>query len=213
MSERNARICCKLQNKYICMYVNFSICLFCPLPVLDRHLRSWGLGGKHDRGPPIYRLYTSCHCRVNRLPTTFRLLRCRGYWTVERPRQQPNYHAVRRSCRERGALFEDPDFPAGPKCLYKNKRPAVQPIVWMRPHVSHAVILISFRRERAGKKQEKNRDLGFNRGFFVRHTSGAFQCFQSFFFRIYPRYFRQVVADSAEHDRRSPTFFCSTRLF
>lgn len=60
----------------------------------------------------------------------------RGYWTVERPRQQPNYHAVRRSCRERGALFEDPDFPAGPKCLYKNKRPAIQPIVWMRPHVS-----------------------------------------------------------------------------
>ncbi|XP_025414399.1 calpain-9-like isoform X1 [Sipha flava] len=58
----------------------------------------------------------------------------RGYWTVERPRQQPNYHAVRRSCRERGALFDDPDFPAGPKCLYKNKRPAVQPIVWMRPH-------------------------------------------------------------------------------
>lgn len=58
----------------------------------------------------------------------------RGYWTVERPRQQPNYHAVRRSCRERGALFEDPDFAAGPKCLYRNKRPAVQPIVWMRPH-------------------------------------------------------------------------------
>ncbi|VVC41431.1 Hypothetical protein CINCED_3A010990 [Cinara cedri] len=58
----------------------------------------------------------------------------RGYWTVERPRQQPNYHAVRRSCRERGALFEDPDFAAGPKCLYTNKRPAIQPIVWMRPH-------------------------------------------------------------------------------
>lgn len=65
---------------------------------------------------------------------------CRGYWTVERPRQQPNYHAVRRSCRERGALFEDPDFPAGPKCLYKYKRPAVQPIVWMRPHVSTGTI-------------------------------------------------------------------------
>lgn len=93
--------------------------------------------------------YTNWHCiaqlrksfrpRTLKSDTVYNVQRSgcfRGYWTVERPRQQPNYHAVRRSCRERGALFEDPDFAAGPKCLYKNKRPAVQPIVWMRPHVS-----------------------------------------------------------------------------
>lgn len=59
------------------------------------------------------------------------------YCTTERPRGvQPNYLAVRRSCRERGTLFEDPDFPVGTKALYHHKKPALHPIVWMRPHVS-----------------------------------------------------------------------------
>ncbi|RZC40740.1 Peptidase C2 domain containing protein, partial [Asbolus verrucosus] len=45
-----------------------------------------------------------------------------------------NYQAIRRACRERGSLFEDPDFPAGPRALYHHKKPALHPIVWMRPH-------------------------------------------------------------------------------
>ncbi|XP_068083720.1 calpain-9 [Anabrus simplex] len=57
------------------------------------------------------------------------------YWTTERPRNgQSNYQAVRRACRERGALFEDPEFPACPRSLYYHKKPALHPIVWMRPN-------------------------------------------------------------------------------
>ncbi|XP_069705576.1 calpain-1 catalytic subunit-like isoform X2 [Periplaneta americana] len=56
------------------------------------------------------------------------------YWTTERPRGvQSHYHAVRRVCRERGVLFEDPEFPPGPRALYHHKKPPVHPIVWMRP--------------------------------------------------------------------------------
>nr|CAD7592763.1 unnamed protein product [Timema genevievae] len=56
------------------------------------------------------------------------------YWTTERPRAgTSNYQAVRRACRERGLLFEDPDFPPGPRALYHHKKPPLHPIVWMRP--------------------------------------------------------------------------------
>ncbi|KAI5754596.1 hypothetical protein M8J77_009837 [Diaphorina citri] len=56
------------------------------------------------------------------------------YWTVERPRQTANYHAIKRACREKGILYEDPDFPPGPKLLFRNKKAPVQSLVWMRPH-------------------------------------------------------------------------------
>ncbi|XP_023706060.1 calpain-1 catalytic subunit [Cryptotermes secundus] len=56
------------------------------------------------------------------------------YWTAERPRGvQSHYHAVRRMCRERGVLFEDREFPPGPRVLFHHKKPPVHPIVWMRP--------------------------------------------------------------------------------
>ncbi|KAK3924538.1 Calpain-1 catalytic subunit [Frankliniella fusca] len=59
---------------------------------------------------------------------------CR-YWTTERPRATlSDYEAIRRSCRERGRLFEDPEFPPGNRALYHHKKPPLQPIVWMRPH-------------------------------------------------------------------------------
>lgn len=59
------------------------------------------------------------------------------YWTTERPRGvQSQYHAVRRMCRERGVVFEDPEFPPGPRVLFHHKKPPVHPIVWMRPGVS-----------------------------------------------------------------------------
>ncbi|XP_056640936.1 calpain-9-like isoform X2 [Diorhabda sublineata] len=56
------------------------------------------------------------------------------YCTSDRRRNASNYHAIRRMCRERGCLYEDPDFSAGPKALYHNKKPPINPIVWMRPH-------------------------------------------------------------------------------
>ncbi|XP_018324293.1 calpain-9 isoform X2 [Agrilus planipennis] len=57
------------------------------------------------------------------------------YCTTERnQRNRSNYQAVRRSCRERGTLYEDPDFPTGVKALYHHKKPSLQPIIWMRPH-------------------------------------------------------------------------------
>jgi hypothetical protein len=59
------------------------------------------------------------------------------YWTTERPRGvQSQYHAVRRMCRERGVLFDDPEFPPGPRVLFHHKKPPVHPILWMRPGVS-----------------------------------------------------------------------------
>lgn len=58
------------------------------------------------------------------------------YCTNERQRTTSNYQAIKRACRERGTLFEDPDFPCGPKALYSHKKPPLHPIIWMRPHVS-----------------------------------------------------------------------------
>nr|XP_023020394.1 calpain-9-like [Leptinotarsa decemlineata] len=56
------------------------------------------------------------------------------YCTSDRHKVSSNYHAIRRSCRERGSLFEDTEFPAGPKALYHHKKPPLHPIIWMRPH-------------------------------------------------------------------------------
>lgn len=60
------------------------------------------------------------------------------YWTVERPRtgQTNNYQAVKRSCRERGVLFEDSSFPPNNRSLTQHKKLPFQPIIWARPHVS-----------------------------------------------------------------------------
>lgn len=68
---------------------------------------------------------------------TYILLYIYRYCTTERQRHQTSYQALRRSCRERGVLFEDPDFPAGPKALFIHKKPHLHPIIWMRPHVSY----------------------------------------------------------------------------
>ncbi|KAK9739717.1 Calpain large subunit, domain III [Popillia japonica] len=72
---------------------------------------------------------------INRTPSVFSgLPRTTRYCTTERQRNQVSFQAVRRACRERGSLFEDPAFPAGPKSLYHHKKPHLNPIVWMRPH-------------------------------------------------------------------------------
>ncbi|XP_030759700.1 calpain-9-like isoform X2 [Sitophilus oryzae] len=56
------------------------------------------------------------------------------YCTTEKRRPPSSYAAIKRSCRERGMLYEDPEFPAGSKSLYHHKKPSLTPIVWMRPH-------------------------------------------------------------------------------
>ncbi|KAK5641704.1 hypothetical protein RI129_010251 [Pyrocoelia pectoralis] len=56
------------------------------------------------------------------------------YCTSERPTSQMSYNGIKRSCRERGVLFEDPDFPASTRSLYQQKKPPFNSIVWMRPH-------------------------------------------------------------------------------
>ena len=62
------------------------------------------------------------------------------YWTMDRSLQRKlgktNYQHIKRLCRDRGQLFEDSDFPPSNKAIYSNKKPALHPIVWMRPHVS-----------------------------------------------------------------------------
>ncbi|XP_057379033.1 calpain-9-like isoform X1 [Daphnia carinata] len=47
-----------------------------------------------------------------------------------------NYHQLKRVCRDRGLLFDDPDFPSTTRSLYANKKPANLggPITWLRPH-------------------------------------------------------------------------------
>ena len=62
------------------------------------------------------------------------------YWTMDRSLQRrlqkTNYQHIKRLCRDRGQLFEDPDFPPNNRSIYRNKKPALHPIVWLRPHVS-----------------------------------------------------------------------------
>ena len=62
------------------------------------------------------------------------------YWTMDRSLQRKlgktNYQHIKRLCRDRGQLFEDTDFPPSNKAIYSHRKPALHPIVWMRPHVS-----------------------------------------------------------------------------
>lgn len=58
------------------------------------------------------------------------------YYTTERRKPTSSYAAIKRSCRERGTLYEDTEFPANSRSLYHHKKPSLSPIVWMRPHVS-----------------------------------------------------------------------------
>ncbi len=48
-----------------------------------------------------------------------------------------NYHQLKRVCRDRGLLFDDPEFPTTARSLYTNKKPTNLggPITWLRPHV------------------------------------------------------------------------------
>lgn len=63
------------------------------------------------------------------------------YWTMDRSLQRrlqkTNYQHIKRLCRDRGTLFEDPDFPPVNKSIYSSKKPPLHPIVWLRPHVSY----------------------------------------------------------------------------
>ncbi|XP_037084244.1 LOW QUALITY PROTEIN: calpain-1 catalytic subunit-like [Pollicipes pollicipes] len=60
------------------------------------------------------------------------------YWTIDRTISKSGsaakgtYQHIRRSCRERGLLFEDPDFPASGQAL--GKKPPPHGVVWLRPH-------------------------------------------------------------------------------
>ena len=56
--------------------------------------------------------------------------------SLQRKLGKTNYQHIKRLCRDRGQLFEDTDFPPGNRAVYSHKRPALHPIVWMRPHVS-----------------------------------------------------------------------------
>ena len=56
--------------------------------------------------------------------------------SLQRRLQKTNYQHIKRLCRDRGQLFEDPDFTPTNRSIYRNKKPALHPIVWLRPHVS-----------------------------------------------------------------------------
>ena len=56
--------------------------------------------------------------------------------SLQRKLGKTNYQHIKRLCRDRGQLFEDSDFPPSNKAIYSHKKPALHPIVWMRPHVS-----------------------------------------------------------------------------
>ncbi len=61
-----------------------------------------------------------------------------GGTSVGGARHHPsNYHQLKRICRDRGLLFDDPDFPTTARSLYTHKKPANLggPITWLRPHV------------------------------------------------------------------------------
>ena len=58
--------------------------------------------------------------------------------SLQRRLQKTNYQHIKRLCRDRGQLFEDPDFPPTNRSIYRHKKPALSPIVWLRPHVRNA---------------------------------------------------------------------------
>ncbi|CAG0893662.1 unnamed protein product [Darwinula stevensoni] len=57
------------------------------------------------------------------------------YWTLEKGGgvRSSQYSVLKRLCRERKVLYEDPDFPANARALYREKRPHLHPIIWKRP--------------------------------------------------------------------------------
>ncbi len=61
------------------------------------------------------------------------------YWTMDRSLQRrlqkTNYQQIRQLCRDRGTLFEDPDFLPSNTSISSNRKPPKQPILWLRPHV------------------------------------------------------------------------------
>ena len=61
--------------------------------------------------------------------------------SLQRRLQKTNYQHIKRLCRDRGQLFEDPDFTPTNRSIYRNKKPQLHPIVWLRPHVSTLVYL------------------------------------------------------------------------
>ena len=46
------------------------------------------------------------------------------------------YQEIKKKLRDNGLLFEDNDFSPGSKALFNHKKPSLQPIIWLRPHVS-----------------------------------------------------------------------------
>ncbi|XP_047736943.1 calpain-9 isoform X2 [Hyalella azteca] len=62
------------------------------------------------------------------------------YWSIERSggsgatASGGSYGRVRQNLRERGQLFQDPDFPASPRSLSPKTKPNQPTIVWLRPH-------------------------------------------------------------------------------
>ena len=78
----------------------------------------------------------------NLFPIFFPFIR---YWTMDRTLQRQlqktNYQQIRQICRDRGCLFEDPDFLPTNKSISSNRKPPKHPIVWLRPHVRFSSIV------------------------------------------------------------------------
>ncbi|KAF2347108.1 Peptidase C2 calpain catalytic domain, partial [Trinorchestia longiramus] len=60
------------------------------------------------------------------------------YWSIERSSGGAvpggSYGRVRQSLRERGQLFQDPDFPASARSISPRAKASVPSVVWLRPH-------------------------------------------------------------------------------
>ena len=75
--------------------------------------------------------------------------------SLQRRLQKTNYQHIKRLCRDRGQLFEDPDFPPTNRSIYRQKKPPLHPIVWLRPHVSTYSLRTNFRaRANAAKSRD-----------------------------------------------------------
>ncbi|KAK8765047.1 hypothetical protein V5799_032344, partial [Amblyomma americanum] len=46
----------------------------------------------------------------------------------------PGYSYLKRLCRDRGTLFEDPEFPPSHRALSSKNKYASAQVVWMRPY-------------------------------------------------------------------------------
>uniref|UniRef100_T1JFC5 Calpain catalytic domain-containing protein n=1 Tax=Strigamia maritima TaxID=126957 RepID=T1JFC5_STRMM len=60
------------------------------------------------------------------------------YWTLDRSMRRPqgacNFNHLKRICREKGVLFEDPDFTVCNKTIFIKNKPPIRPLIWKRPH-------------------------------------------------------------------------------